>query len=220
VSVEPASAAVLAPSLDVRWLGMTDYEECLALQRDLHRRRVAGEAPDTLLLTEHRAVFTIGRCGGAPPDLDASLFARLSIPLVQVERGGNITYHGPGQLVAYPIVGLRELGLTAIGLIDCLELAGRDVLAGLGVEAERRPKLRGLWAGDKKIASVGIYVSRGVSMHGVALNLDPDLAEFGLIEPCALPGVRPTSAAKILGRRLEIRDYADEFAAAFKCHLP
>jgi lipoate-protein ligase B len=201
----------VAGGTDVRWLGLTDYVECLGLQRELHRSRVAGESGDTLLLTEHRPVFTIGRCGGVAPTLDAPLLARAGIPLVQVERGGNITYHGPGQLVAYPIVSLRERGLTAIGLIDCLELACQDLLAGLGVDAERRPKLRGLWVGGDKIASIGIYVSRGVSMHGVALNLDPDLNEFGLIEPCALPGVRPTSAARILARRLHVEEHVEPF---------
>lgn len=199
----------------MRWLGLTDYEECLGLQRDLHKRRVEGLVPDTLLLTEHQPVFTVGRCGGREHVLDATFFQRLGIPLVRVERGGNITYHGPGQLVAYPILNLREAGLTAVGLVNCLELACKDVLAGLGIEAEQRPKMRGLWVQGDKIASVGIYVSRGVSMHGVALNLDPDLEEFGLIEPCALPGVRPTSAARLLGRHVPIDDQLPAFADAF-----
>lgn len=192
-----------APRLLVRDLGRRPYAEVLELQRDLCRRRGAGEdAEDVLLLVEHDPVVTLGRGTRAsslpfpPAELE-----RRGIPVVEVERGGDVTYHGPGQLVGYPILDLgahrRDLHWYLRSLEDALILA----LGRLGVEAERRRGLTGVWTAGRKIASIGIHVKRWVTLHGFALNVTTDLAAFDLIVPCGIENVVMTSVAEELGRR-------------------
>jgi lipoyl(octanoyl) transferase len=188
-----------------RWLGRVDYREAHALQRGLAGERADGRIGDQLLLLEHPPVLTLGR-NADPAHVLASpdeLRAR-RIELIQVERGGEVTYHGPGQLVAYPIVGLSSRGLMIRPFVRALEAALVETCAAHGVAAGRRDGHPGCWcdpAGDdpRKIGALGLRVERGVTYHGIALNVTVDLRDFGLIEACGMPGVTSTSIAAELG---------------------
>jgi lipoate-protein ligase B len=178
-------------------LGRVPYEEAWALQTRLVEARADGRLPhDVILALEHPPVFTLGKRGGRECLLvPEERLRRSGIGLVQVERGGNITYHGPGQLVIYPILHLLQLGIGVVDLVDRLEEVMIRTCAGWGVRAQRNPINRGVWVGPKKIGAIGIAVRRGVSFHGMALNVDPDLAPFSWIQPCGLQGVGVTSIA-------------------------
>ena len=191
-------------ALLVRDLGLIDYGEALALQRDLRERRLAGhppEAGDTLLLLEHPPTFTFGR-RSAREELvtPAELLRAQGFQLHEIERGGKITYHGPGQLVGYPIVSIRALDLGVPDFVRVLEQCVIDFLGELGLQAGRRRGLPGVWVGGRKIAAVGVHLKRWVSIHGFALNLCPDLSHFEAIVSCGLPGVQVTSVEAELGR--------------------
>jgi lipoyl(octanoyl) transferase len=189
----------------VRWLGRVDYHEAHALQRRLVAERADDRIPDQLLLLEHPPVLTLGRHANrahvlATPD---QLRAR-GIEVVQVERGGEVTYHGPGQLVAYPILALSRRGLLIRPLVRALEAALVATCTAHGVAAARRDGHPGCWCdpdGDdpRKIGALGLRVERGVTYHGIALNVTVDLADFALIDPCGMPGVTSTSIAAELG---------------------
>ena len=183
-------------------LGQIAYEDARDLQlRLVDARQHGGLARDTVLLLEHPPVFTLGRRGGRESLLvSEETLARHGIPIVQVERGGTITYHGPGQLVVYPIVHLPGLGIGVVDMVDRLEEVMIRTCRDFGVEAGRNALNRGAWVGMSKIGSIGLAVRRGVSFHGLALNVDPDLQPFGFIQPCGLHGVGVTSIAKEAGR--------------------
>ncbi len=187
--------------LHIRDLGRdADYEEVAALQETLLADRIAGLAPDTLLLLEHAPVFTLGRSGGAANILwSADELARRGIAKRQATRGGNVTYHGPGQLVGYPIVHLGEAGLTLMAYIHALEEVLIRALAACGVEGRRAPRNRGVWVGNDKIAALGIRVSRQVAMHGFALNVNPRLEDYQGIVACGLSDAGVTSLARVAG---------------------
>jgi lipoate-protein ligase B len=164
-------------------------------------------AADVLLLLEHPPVFTLGRRGGRENLLVSEAWlGRSGIAVVQIERGGNITYHGPGQLVVYPIVHLPSLGLGVVDLVDRLEEVMIRTCAAWGVASGRNPMNRGAWVGMKKIGSIGIAVRRGVSFHGLALNVNLDLKPFGWIQPCGLEGVAVTSIQAEAGKPVDIAD--------------
>jgi lipoyl(octanoyl) transferase len=218
--------------LDVRWLGRLDYREAWALQKRLVDERAADRIPDTLLLLEHPAVLTLGRQADethvrATP---AELAAR-GIELIRVERGGEVTYHGPGQLVAYPIVALSGRGILLRPFVRALEGAMVDTCRDLGVVADRREGHPGCWvepAGDRprKIGALGLRIERGVSYHGIALNVTVDLADFDQIDACGMPEVESTSIARELGRGAEppstesVKTAGVAFAAALVARLP
>ena len=193
----------------VRWLGQIDYRAAWALQRELVDARVAGTIPDQLLLLEHPAVLTLGRHADerfvrAP----AEVLERRGIELIRVERGGEVTYHGPGQLVAYPILALSRRGLLIRPLVGALEAALAETCRELGVEAGPRAGHPGCWVepdgpDPRKIGALGLRVERGVCFHGIALNVDPAMADFELLDACGMPGVRSTSIAIELGRPAE-----------------
>lgn len=192
------------------WLGRIAYREAWDLQKRLVAERVAGEIGDQVLLLEHDAVLTLGRQSDDSHVLaTARELRRRSIEVIRVERGGEVTYHGPGQLVAYPILRLGDRGLLIRPLVTALEEAMIETCATLGVEAVRRDGHPGCWiAGDarrppRKIGALGIRIERGVSYHGIALNVDPDLRDFELIDPCGMPGLVSTSIADELGRTAE-----------------
>lgn len=192
-------------------LGRIGYADALALQRETHERLVAGReqgAPMTVFLLEHDPpVVTVTKRVGAAEHVLASdaLLARHGIERVETDRGGDVTYHGPGQLVAYPILDLQRLGLKVHPYVRWLEQCIIDTLADDGLAGLRDPSATGVWVGsggtpERKIAAIGVRLSRFASMHGFALNVAPDLAHFGLIVPCGLQ--RPvTSLAHELGGR-------------------
>jgi lipoate-protein ligase B len=168
---------------------------------DLQHRLVAARsdgrlARDAVLMLEHAPVFTLGRRGGLDDLIvPREQLAADGIDVVAAERGGLITYHGPGQLVVYPILDLRRLHLGVQELVTALEEAMIRTAADFGVEAERDHRNRGIWAGGKKLGSIGLAIRRGISFHGLALNVDLDLAPFSWIHPCGLAGVAMTSLA-------------------------
>lgn len=169
-----------APLLEVRRLGVCDYAEAHRIQQEVLERRIAGEVPDTLLLCEHTSVITAGR-GTPAEDLPGG-----EIPVVQVERGGEATYHGPGQAVAYPILALPEDRRDLHRYLRDLEEVVIRVLSEFEVEGSRREGLTGVWIGDRKVASIGVAVRRWVTWHGLALNVHTDLTAFGGFSPCGL----------------------------------
>jgi lipoyl(octanoyl) transferase len=206
--------------LPVMDLGRRAYGGVLDLQRDLCRRRLAGEtAEDLLLLVEHEPVITLGRgTRAASLPIPADELERRGVSVVEVERGGDVTYHGPGQLVGYPVLDLaghrKDLHWYLRTLEDALILG----LGRLGVEAERRPGLTGVWTAGRKIASIGIHVKQWVTFHGFALNVATDLTAFDLIVPCGIEGVVMTSVAEELVRPAGPalwRETRDATAAAF-----
>ena len=191
--------------LEAVWLGRADYRATWALQKDLAAARAAGSIGDRLLLVEHPAVLTLGRQAEASHvRASAEELALRGIELIRVERGGEVTYHGPGQLVAYPIVALSRRGLLVRPLVRALEQAMIATCAAAGVAADRRDGHPGCWidpdgVAPRKIGALGIRIERGVSYHGIALNVDPDLADFDLIDACGMPGVVSTSMARESG---------------------
>lgn len=193
--------------ITARWLGRIDYGEAYALQKRLVAERAEGRIGDQLLLLEHPAVLTLGRHADPAHVLAApeALGAR-GIEVIRVERGGEVTYHGPGQLVAYPIVALAARGLMIRPFVRALEAALVVTCAAYDVAAERRDGHPGCWCGSdgpvpRKIGALGLRIERGVTYHGIALNVTVDLADFALIDPCGMPGVVSTSIAAERGER-------------------
>ena len=187
---------------------MVPYPEAWDLQARLVEARVSGSLPnDVVLVLEHPAVFTLGKRGGRENLLvPEDMLARHRIPIVQVERGGNITYHAPGQLVLYPIVHLERAGIKVVDMVDRLEEVMIRTCAEWGIRAGRNALNRGVWVGLKKIGAIGIAVRRGVSFHGMALNVNIDLTPFGWIQPCGLEGIGVTSIQAECGHPVGIAD--------------
>jgi lipoyl(octanoyl) transferase len=194
-----------ATDLRIEWLGRMAYREAWARQRDLVVRRDGGEAPDTLLLVEHEPVLTLGRHAAEAHVLASrDELRRRGIEVIRVERGGEVTYHGPGQLVAYPIVRLRDRGILLRPFVRALESAMSDVAASYGVEAGQRPGEPGVWVDadgprPRKLGALGLRLERGITYHGIALNVTTRLSDFELIEPCGMAGLDVTSIARELG---------------------
>jgi lipoyl(octanoyl) transferase len=193
-------------AIDLRDLGVdVDYDAAAAFQDELHAGRVAGTVGDTLLLLEHRPVYTLGR--SADPGhilLDAAELERRGIARVSTSRGGDVTYHGPGQLVGYPVIHLGGRGLGVLAYITAVEEALIRTLADCAIPAERDPRNRGVWVGNDKIAAIGIRVSRQVTMHGFALNVNTRLDDYRGIVPCGLTSAGVTSMARVIGRPVDM----------------
>ena len=189
-------------------LGLRDYQQTWQLQQDLVSARINGTiTTDILLLVEHPPVFTLGRRGGREHLLVSEKFLQTSgIAVVHVERGGDITFHGPQQLVAYPIFDLQARRLGVVDFVQALEEVMLRTAADHGVTAGRNPINRGIWVGGSKLGSIGIALRKGISFHGLALNVNLDLTPFGWIQPCGLKGVRMTSMKKELGRDIPLPD--------------
>jgi lipoate-protein ligase B len=183
-------------------LAVVDYQEALEIQRRLVAARTNAKlSDDVVLILEHPPVFTLGRRGGRKNLIVSETFlADRGIQVIQTERGGDITFHGPGQLVAYPIVHLESGRIRVVDFVHGLEELMIRTAARFGVEAGRKAENRGVWVGPKKLGSVGICVRHGVSFHGMALNVNLSLAPFGYIHPCGLEGVCMTSLCRELGR--------------------
>jgi lipoyl(octanoyl) transferase len=184
-------------TLTVADLGLVPYGEALELQRRLADERIAGRIGDLLLLLEHPPVVTLGR-GARETSLPVpvELLRDRGIPVFEIERGGDVTYHGPGQLVGYPIFDLRQHREDLHWFLRQLEETLIGALASLGVAAERNAGYTGVWTGGRKIASIGIHVRQWVTWHGFALNVTTDLAPFQLIVPCGIPDVVMTSVER------------------------
>jgi lipoate-protein ligase B len=187
-------------------LGMIEYEDALRLQNRLAEARKEEKIGDVLLLLQHPPVITMGKSGKVQNVLATQpTLQEKRIKVIFTDRGGDVTYHGPGQLVVYPILNLRPYGLSVPGYVWNLEEMGIRLLASYGIPAGRIEKLRGVWVGNEKIAALGVHLSNWVSKHGLALNVNTDLDPFDLINPCGT-GRRVTSMAKILGRELPMEE--------------
>ncbi len=198
-------------------LGLVHYKEAWDLQKDLHARRVSGEIPDTLLLLEHFPVITQGKSGRAENLLiSENLLKARGIEFYKIERGGDVTFHGPGQLVGYPIFFLKERLAGLRSFVERIEMALIGALDDFGIKAGLKPKNIGVWINDKKIASIGIAVKRWVTFHGFALNVNNDLEYFKLIIPCGLKGVEMTSMAQILNRILPMEEIKERVRKNFE----
>jgi len=197
-------------------LGLVDYLEAWELQRSLAEARRNGRGSDTLILLEHPHTYTIGRRGTEEHLLvDKVFLTHLGAKVYQVDRGGDITYHGPGQLVGYPIIDLRHWGNDVGWYLRQLEEVLIGVMAAFGIAATRLPGYTGVWVGDSKLAAIGIKVANSITTHGFALNVNTDLSYFDYIVPCGLPGKGVTSMAQLLGKTVEIDTVADRIAARF-----
>jgi len=198
------------PTLTVAELGLVDYSRALELQNALVAARLADQIGDALLLLEHQHVFTLGR--GADQRFIRDSAA--GIPAIRVSRGGQVTYHGPGQLVGYPILKLEDGDRDVARYLRRLEQAMIEALARCGVEASRRERLTGVWVGAEKIASIGVGIRRWVACHGFALNITCDLRFFDSIVPCGIEGCRMTSLKK-LGCQVRLDEFSTFQAEAF-----
>ena len=181
----------------VRDLGLKEYEEVWKLQRKLVFERAEDKIPDTVLLCQHLPVYTTGRSSKQP------IPPALPYPVHKIERGGDLTWHGPGQLVGYPIFDLRGLGLKPRSYLAALEAVLIEAIAPFGVKATTVKGFTGLWVGKKKLASIGVAVKGGIAYHGFALNMTNTLAPFQLIHPCKLESDTMTTMAKALGSNVD-----------------
>jgi len=219
IIVDCAPAGADAPALAVRAVGCVPYPEALALQEQLLAAAIAHEASDQLLLVEHPPVYTLGR-GADAADLRGAP-ERLGVPVYRVGRGGGATFHGPGQLVAYPIVHLRAAGRDVHRYVRGLETALIATCTHFGVAAAAPAGQTGVWTARGKIASIGIGVRRAVAYHGVALNVSTDLSFFAHIVPCRSSGLAVTSLAEMLGAAPPLsevgRVFAERLAATLGC---
>jgi lipoyl(octanoyl) transferase len=213
-------AKPLASDIDIIHAGRTRYRDCWTMQREYFERRVAGEIPDTVILTEHDHVYTLGKNAHADHLLVGSddLRAR-GIDVVEVDRGGDITYHGPGQLVVYPIMDLENHGKDVGQYLRALEDVVIRVLDRLGVRGDRLAGYTGVWVAGEKVCAIGIKASRWVTMHGLALNVSTDLTYFGSIIPCGIFDRGVTSVQEITGRTYLLPMieglFVTEFSAVF-----
>jgi len=205
-------------------LGLVDYREGLLLQEKLLNSRKSGAIADVLLLLQHPSVFTIGRSGIVENIIvPRETLVNENIPVFHTSRGGDVTYHGPGQLVGYPILNLREGGLTAHQYVWNLEEVVIRTLADFGIGGQRVSGRRGVWVGEEKVCALGLRVSSEVSTHGFALNVNTNLKYFTYIIPCGIAGVSVTSVSKLLGREVDIGeirgDLLRHFAQVFEFTL-
>jgi len=192
----------------VRHLGQVEYERTWREMQSFTDSRSA-DTPDEVWYLQHAPVFTLGRNGKPEHLLDTG-----EIPVIQVDRGGQVTYHGPGQLVVYPLLDLTRLQLGVQSLVRILEQTVIDLLAGHGVTATRRDKAPGVYVDDRKIAALGLRVRRGCCFHGLSLNVDMDLAPFSMINPCGYPGMQVTQLAD-----LGITQPLDTITRQFQAHF-
>jgi len=196
----------------------------LNLQKRVLSAKIEGDFPDTLLLLEHPPVITLGR-RGKNENIRASqeTLRREKIEVVHVERGGDVTYHGPGQIVGYPIFALENHGKDLSRFVSSIEEVLIRVCGDLGIEAVRKPINRGVWVGEKKIASIGLAIRKWISFHGFAFNLGPNMAHFRLITPCGLSGIQMTSVRETLGETIDAervrRKICSHFEEVFRLRL-
>lgn len=197
-------------------LGTIDYAEAHRVQKELQRKRVGGEIGDIVLLLEHPPVLTMGRSAKAQHVLATpELLEARGIPVHEVGRGGDVTYHGPGQLVAYPIIDLKPDRKDVRKYVASLEETMIRTCADFGLAAGRVEGLNGAWIGERKVGAVGVRISRWVTMHGLALNVNSDLRQFEMIVPCGIQDKGVTSLSAELGRAVHVADLLEPLAGHF-----
>ncbi len=219
--VLPAPARAVVPETGrALWLdlGLCDYAEAHQLQLRLHARRLAGEIADVAIALEHTPCITYGRAAHAAENIVAGdeTLERAGVKVCATDRGGDVTYHGPGQLILYAIVGLERYGKDVHAHSRRLEQVLIESLAGLGIEAYRRKEYPGVWTDQGKIGAIGIRVSRWVTLHGVSLNVSPDMSHFGLIVPCGIREHGVASVAQLLGRPVAVTEMKAQVRASFE----
>lgn len=202
--------------MQIMQLGLIDYAGAYSIQKELVDKRLRQEVPDTLILLEHEPVFTIGR-GGSVENILVSEERRLkkNISLYEIDRGGDVTYHGPGQLVGYPILDLNGYGRDIHKFIRYIEEVIIRTLVEYSLPACRISGLTGVWVGQKKIASIGIGVRKWVSFHGFSLNVAPEMKYFSFINPCGLKSSEMTSMQELLGDEVFIEDVQEKVVEKF-----
>ena len=208
--------APISPVIEISRAGLVEYEQALAMQRQFHKEIVAGIRPNSLILLEHPSVFTAGK---RTQDFERPTDGT---PVIDVDRGGRITWHGPGQLVGYPIVKLLK-PTELVGFVRTLESALIEICSQFGIKSQRVEGRSGVWVcdekGERKIAAIGIRVASGVTMHGFALNVNPDLTAFGKIVPCGIDDAAVTSMERELGREISIPEVASMVEKAITAAL-
>ncbi len=197
-------------------LGIVEYREAWKLQRELHQQRVEGRIPDLLLLLEHPPTITIGRSGSLDNVLISSKqMVQAGIPLFFIDRGGDVTYHGLGQLVGYPILDLREQGGDLHLYVQKLEEVMIRTLRDFSIEADLDERHPGVWVKGEEIGAIGLGVKKWVSMHGFALNVNTDLDHFAFINPCGFSDKRATSMSEVIGRKISTVEVANPLKSHF-----
>ncbi len=207
-----------ARQLDVRRLGFVPYADALALQQQLVAQRKAGEIPDQLLLLQHPPVITLGvksRNDRSHVRETPERLAARGVDVVETGRGGDVTFHGPGQLVGYPVIDLSPDRRDVHRYVRDLEEVLIRAVAAFGITAGRVPGLTGAWVGDDKLAAIGVRIARWVTSHGFALNVSTELADFGLIVPCGIADRGITSMEKLIGRPVSMAEVESAVVAAF-----
>ncbi len=203
------------PSCEVRYMGRIEYDRARAFEQALVEQRKQGSIPDQLLLLEHPPVVTMGRNGRRENLLaDEQMLARAGVDFHHADRGGDVTFHGHGQLVGYPILDLREWKRDVVAYVRALEEVLIGTLGAFGIAAGRLHGSTGVWVGDAKIAAIGVHLSRWVTSHGFALNVHTDLQYFRYIVPCGLP--RPVTSMQALGSRARLEEVAGVLVEHFR----
>jgi lipoate-protein ligase B len=200
-------SAITVKPLETIDCGLAEYRKTLDLQMKLQEQRRSDQIPDTVLIVEHPPVITLGARRTANRFVvNEELIRTKNIDIIRTRRGGGITAHNPGQIVFYPILNLFRLHLGITEYISRLETVGQTLLERIGVKSESRKGYPGLWAGGEKIASIGIRISKGISRHGMAININNDLSIFDLFVPCGLEGIKMTSVLKETGKEFSMAD--------------
>lgn len=198
-------------------LGLTDYEECYRTQREMAARRRLGEIEDTLILAEHNSVFTVGRMGTRKNLLvDTDYLQQRGIKVLNVDRGGDITFHGPGQLLIYPIIELKDKWRDLHKYMRSLEDVAIKFLERYSLQPGRMPGLTGVWVSRKKVVSIGIGVTNWVTYHGLSVNIKPDLGFFDMIYPCGLRGVKMASLESLTGKDISMEEAKSNILSDFE----
>ena len=201
-------------TLLVRDLGSLDYKEAWGVQLETHAAVASGDAPPTLLLVEHPPVITFGKKGGRRNLLaDEAFLKSQGFSLYDIERGGDVTYHGPGQLVGYPIL---PIGRKVRNYLRNLEAVMVNILTEYGLESEGSPGYAGVWVGDEKVVAIGVAIKRNVSFHGFAMNIHTNLEHFTYIVPCGLADKGVTSLSKLIGRHVPLEEVKPKLVEEFK----
>lgn len=206
--------------LNVLQLGSCDYQKAWDIQHDIMKKRQDGEIGDTLILVEHPPVITLGRNAVESNVVVSEKYLQDNgIGIYNIERGGDVTYHGPGQIVGYPIVGLRDKAMGIRVFVEKLEELFISLLKeNYGIESGINPEFPGVWVGSDKITAIGLAVKRGVTMHGFAFNVNTKLEHFGLIVPCGISGKGVTSLQKLTGKEIDF-DSANKLVLDYFCRV-